>query len=117
MLITKTFCKAGSLVYIVPTGLLVTLRYDAHGKLGKVFKGFHTHEEDVNPDEEISDKFVNTIFQNCMVPGSIKITGTTTSVWGVFYSDDFKTSYGKLPECEYDRIIDDISSGNIKYKF
>ena len=117
MLITKTFCKAGSLVYIVPTGLLVTLRYDAHGKLGKVYKGFHTHEEDIDSGEEISDKFVNTIFQNCMVPGSIKITGTTTSVWGVFYSDDFKASYGKLPECEYDRIIDDISSGNIKYKF
>lgn len=117
MLITKTFCKAGSLVYIVPTGLLVTLRYDAHGELGQVFKGFHAHEEEIDSSKEISKEFVDAIFHNCMVPGSIKITGTTTSVWGVFYSDEFKSIYGKLPECEYDRIINDIISGNIKYKF
>ena len=38
MLFTKTFCNAGSLVYIVPTGLLVTLRYDAHGTLIKCIR-------------------------------------------------------------------------------
>ena len=57
MLVTKTFCKSGSLIYIVPTGLLVTLRYDAHGELGQVFKGFHAHEEEIDSSEEIfSDK-------------------------------------------------------------
>jgi len=117
MLITKTFCKPGSLIYIVPTGLLVTLRYDAHGKLCQIFKGFYPHGAEIDPGEEISKEFVDVVFKNSLVSGSIKITGTTTSVWGVFYSDEFKSLYGKVPECEFDRIIKDISSGNIKYKF
>lgn len=115
MLITKTFCKPGSLIYIVPTGLLVTLRYDAHGQLNGVFKGFTPHGEE--PKDEISDDFRKAITLNGLVPGSIKITGTTTFVWGVFYSDEFKTAFGDVPTCEFDRIISDITTGNIKYKF
>jgi len=115
MLVTKTFCKSGSLIYIVPTGLLVTLRYDAHGQLNGIFKGFSAHNTDLG--EEIPEEFRLAVLQNGLVPGSIKITGTSTEIWGVFYSDEFKTSIGKVPECEYDRIINDIISGNIKYKF
>ena len=115
MLITKTFCRPGSLIYIVPTGLLVTLRYDAHGQLNGVFKGYHLHNEDLG--EEISEDFRKSILKNGLVPGSIKITGTSTVVWGVFYSDLFKSETGNVPTCEYDRIIADITSGNIKYKF
>ena len=115
MLITKTFCKPGSLIYIVPTGLLVTLRYDAHGQLNGVFKGFTPHGEDLG--EEISEDFKKAILLNGLVPGSIKIKGATTVIWGVFYSDEFKTPVGDVPTCEFDRIIKDITSGNIKYKF
>lgn len=115
MLMTKTFCRPGSLIYIVPTGLLVTLRYDAHGELNGVFKGFAFHGEDLG--EEISDEFRKAIILNGLVPGSIKITGTTTVIWGVFYSDEFKSEIGDVPTCEYDRIIKDIIGGNIKYKF
>lgn len=120
MLVTKTFCKPGSRIYIVPTGLLVTLEYDPHGMLNKVYSGFHSHGEqsdsDVEPSE-LSETFKNNIVKNGLVPGSIKITGTSTRIWGVFYSDVFKCPYGVVPECEFDRIIEDIVSGNIKYKF
>lgn len=115
MLVTKTFCRPGSLIYIVPTGLLVTLRYDAHGELNGVFKGYAAHGDDLG--EEISGDFLQAILKNGLVPPSVRITGTTTVAWGVFYSDEFKSPIGKVPECEYDRIIADIISGNIKYKF
>lgn len=116
MLITKTFCKSGSLIYIVPTGLLVTLQYDAHGKLNKIYKGYAPHGEiDL---EETPDEFVKAVKNYSLVPSSIQLTGTTTAIWGVFYSDEFKSPIGGVPSCEYDRIIDDIISGkNIKYSF
>ena len=118
MLVTKTFCKPGSRIYIVPTGLIVTLEYDPHGMLNKVYSGFHSHGEESDSEiSELSEAFKNTIVKNGLVPGSIKITGTSTRIWGVFYSDVFKCPYGVVPECEFNRIIDDITSGNIKYKF
>lgn len=115
MLVAKTFCKPGSLLYIVPTGLLVTLRYDAHGQLNGIFKGFCPHGGDLG--EELSEEFRKTVQGAGLVPGSIKLTSTSSVIWGVFYSDEFKTPVGKVPQCEYDRIIKDITSGNIKYKF
>ena len=115
MLITKTFCRPGSLIYIVPTGLLVSLRYDAHGELNRISKGFTPFGDDSG--EEISDEFRKAVILNGLVPGSIKLTGGNTIIWGVFYSDVFKSSEGDVPQCEYDRIISDIIGGNIKYKF
>lgn len=115
MLVTKTFCRPGSLLYIVPTGLLVTLRYDAHGSLNGIFKGFASDREDLG--EEISEDFKKVVVTNGLVPSMISLTGTTSIVWGVFYSDKFKSAFGKVPECEYDYIIKDITDGNIKYKF
>ena len=115
MLITKTFCKAGSLIYIVPTGLLVSLRYDAHGQLNRISEGFTPFGDDSG--KEIPSDFMKAVVSNGLVPGSIKITGGNTVVWGVFYSDEFKTEVGDVPQCEYDRIINDIISGNVKYKF
>lgn len=115
MLVTKTFCRPGSLIYIVPTGLLVTLRYDAHGKLNQITKGFSPFGDD--SAEILADEFTHAVLSNGLVPGSIKITGGNTVIWGVFYSDVFKTPIGEVPNCEYDRIISDIVSGNVKYKF
>ena len=112
MLITKTFCKPGSLIYIVPTGLLVTLRYDAHGQLNGIFKGFSAHGEPTG--EELSQEFLQVVRTNGLVPLSLKQMGTTSVVWGVFYSDVFTVKAGEVPTCEYDRIIKDIISGNIK---
>ena len=92
MLVTKTFCKPGSLIYIVPTGLLVTLRYDAHGQLNRISKGFTPFGDDSG--EEISAEFMSAVLSNGLIPGSIKITGGNTVIWGVFYSDVFKSVVG-----------------------
>ena len=74
MLITKTFCRPGSLIYIVPTGLLVSLRYYAHGSLNLVAKGFFTHGDAAIEDAAISDDFRKAIVKAGLVPGSVKFT-------------------------------------------
>ena len=107
---TKTVCGAGSIVYIVPTGLLVTLHYDAHGVLNKIFSGF-TELQDLGED------FLKTVVKEGLVPGAIKLHGGTTDIWGVFYSDSFSCEDGILPGCEFDSWIEDIKSGSPNYKF
>lgn len=115
MLIAKTFCRPGSLLYIVPTGLLVTLRYDAHGKLNGIFKGYTAHGESTG--DALPEEFMQTVVRHGLIPNTITLTGTSSVIWGVFYSDKFKSAVGDVPVCEYDNIVADILSGNIKYKF
>ena len=67
MLLAKTFCKPGSLIYIVPTGLLVTLRYDAHGQLNGIFKGFTPHGDELG--EELPEDFRKVVLLNGLAPG------------------------------------------------
>lgn len=110
MLMSKTFCPAGSLVYIVPTGLQLTLRYDLRGNLINVFEGFGT-------TLDLGDEFLKAIVRMGLVPNGIKITGGITDIWGVFYSNKFEANNGLLPECEYERIKADILSGTPGYKF
>lgn len=110
MLFTKTVCNAGSLAYIVPTGLLVTLHYDAHGMLYKVYQGY-------TEMEDLGDDFLKAIVRQGLVPNTIKLHGGTTNIWGVFYSNEFKAKEGNLPDCEFKRIADDIKSGSPKYRF
>lgn len=110
MLFTKTVCNAGSLVYIVPTGLLVTLRYDAHGMLFKAYSG-------INTKEDLGEDFLKALVRQGLVPNSIKLHGGTTDIQGVFYSNKISAEEGILPECEFPRIIEDIKSGGLNYKF
>lgn len=110
MLFTKTFCKAGSLVYIVPTGLLVTLRYDVHGMLSKVYEG-------INDKEDLGQDFLKALIRQGLVPNTIKLHGGNTDIQGVFYSNEVLSDGGKLPDCEFKRIEQDILSGNPRYKF
>ena len=110
MLITKTVCPAGSLLYIVPTGLQLTLFYDARGNLAHVYRGFGT-------DIDLGEDFMKSLIRMHLVPNGIKLAGGTTQVWGVFPSTNFKSDCGLLPECEYDAIIKDIMSGAPGYRF
>ena len=54
MLFTKTVCTPGSLAYIVPMGLLATLRYDVHGILHKVYQG-------INVKTDLGEEFLKLI--------------------------------------------------------
>lgn len=110
MLFTKTVCKAGSLVYVVPTGLLVTLRYDAHGMLHKVYEG-------INEMVDLGEDFLKAVVRQGLIPNTIKLHGGTTDIQGVFYSNEITAIDGNLPNCEFKRIEDDILSGSPKYRF
>lgn len=110
MLFTKTLCKAGALVFIVPNGLLVTLRYDVHGMLSKVYEG-------VTDKTDLGEDFLKALVRQGRVPNAIKLHGGTTDIQGVFYSNEIKSLEGELPYCEFDRIKKDIESGTPGYKF
>lgn len=110
MLMSKTFCPAGSLVYIVPTGLQLTLHYDVRGNLINVYEGFGTNLD-------LGEEFLKSLVRMGLIPNGIKITGGITDIWGVFYSDKFESNNGLLPECEYERIKSDILSGTSGYRF
>lgn len=110
MLFTKTVCNAGSLVYVVPTGLLVTLHYDAHGVLSKVYQG-------INEKEELGQDFLKGIVRQGLVPSTIRLHGGATDIQGVFYSRDINSVSGTIPECEFANLVADIKSGNPNYRF
>jgi hypothetical protein len=110
MLVSKTFCSAGSLMYLVPTGLLVTLHYDARGNLTKIYQGF---EDKI----DLGEDFMKSVSKMGLVPRTIRITGGITDIWGVFYSNKITSNDGILPECEYEDIIADIMSGSSDYPF
>ncbi len=110
MLISKTFCPAGSLAYIVPTGLQVTLHYDARGILTNVFEGFGT-------EKDMGEDFMKSLVKMGLIPNAVKLTGGSTEIWGAFYSKKFTAPLGLLPNCEYENIKKDIMSGSIGYKF
>lgn len=110
MLASKTVCSAGSLVHIVPTGLLVTLHYDTRGNLMKIYQGF-------TDKVDLGEEFLKTVVKLGILPRGIKITGGVTDVWGVFQSTKITTADGILPDCEYETIVSDILSGAINYKF
>lgn len=96
-------------MYIVPTGLLVTLHYNVHGTLDSITKGF-------DGTEELGEEFIESAAKSGIVPYSIKLTGGNTTIWGVIHSDKFTASNALLPMAEYDRIIQDVLNGT-RYKF
>jgi len=110
MLFTKTVCTPGSLAYIVPMGLLATLRYDVHGILHKVYQG-------INVKTDLGEEFLKLIVKEGLVPNSIKLHGGTTDIIGVFYSPKINAKQGILPDCEFDSIVADMKSGTPGYRF
>ena len=110
MLISKTVCPAGSLAYIVPTGLQLTLHYDARGSLMNVYLGY-------DKKTDLGQDFLKELVKLRLIPNAIKLTGGITDIWGVIYSDKISSSIGLLPNCEYDNIKADVLSGTPGYKF
>ena len=76
MLISKTVCQAGSIVYLVPTGLQLTLHYDARGNLTNVYQGFGSKAD-------LGQDFMKSLIRLRLVPNTVKLTGGITDIWGV----------------------------------
>ena len=90
MMFSQTLCKPGSYIEVVPIGLLATLQYNKKGLLEKIL---------VNDSEVPNQEFKNL---QKFVPNRIHVSGGTTWVRGVFYSDDISIAPGELPTCTYD---------------
>lgn len=110
MMFAKTVCnKPGSYVQVVPLGLLATLQYNKDGLLEKVFVGLNSKDEEVSP---AALKSIRNY-----VPGKISVTGGTTWVEGVFYTDNFSTAPGILPECCYSDYLKRMEEGSEEFTF
>lgn len=107
----KTVCKPGSYLCVVPVGLLATLQYSSRGVLEKITIGF---EENPKP---LSKDILDTIKSNKLVPLSIPITGGTTWISGVFYTDKEFYDEGTLPGCIENSILSDIKQNPRGYTF
>lgn len=110
MLISKTVCQAGSLAYIVPIGLQLTLHYDIRGNLTNVYQGF-------GKQNMVDADFMQHLVRYSLIPNSIKLIGGSTDIWGVFCSDNVNHKHGTLPNCMYDDIKADIIDNPKKYTF
>lgn len=81
MLFTKTICKPGAYVAIVPVGLQATLQYNKDGLLESISNGY----DDIHKTYFSKAAFDDVIKRN-LVPIKVPIKGGTTWVQGVFYS-------------------------------
>ena len=110
MLTTKTVCRPGSFVEVVPAGLLATLQYNQHGLLESIKFGY-------DEDSRVADK---KEFDHLapFAPATINLVGGTSWVLGVFYSPSALNELGILPECTYYSILEssdiEFYAGNVK---
>ena len=96
----RNLLKSGDFAVPIPAGLLLTLQYDAKGKLQKIYQGYHEHTR-IN----ITDKVLKSIQDARIVPVSIPLQGGTTWVTGVLYSCDRIYDPGSLPDCISDTLL------------
>lgn len=103
MMFAKTICNPGSYVEIVPQGLLAKLQYNHHGLLEKIYLSYEEGAEAIDP----------ATFRSLskLVPATISLTGGTTWVYGVFYSDEIARNCGELPYCTIPGYLDQLEQG------
>ena len=97
MFTTKTVCRPGAFIEVVPAGLLATIRYNQHGILDEIRLGYEDDAQLANPLE------LKHLSQ--FVPNTIPISGGTTWVKGAFYSESALDCTGYIPHCMDDAIL------------
>lgn len=111
MKFTKTFCKPGSCVSIVPAGLPVKLQYNEFGLLQTFRLGFSTDLDPMYESLEPANKAEILDRMKKFVPNSVTAKGGTTWVYGVFYSNTIPTDEGTIPFSLTKSYIDDLLAG------
>ncbi len=109
MFATKTVCRPGAYIELVPAGLLVTLQYNRNGLIEKI-----TLKSESGQLEELNKQLFTDLAM--LIPNTIALTGGTTWVEGVFYSDEIPFTAGTIPYCLYDDYKSMITSGK-EFKF
>lgn len=93
----RNFLSNCEYVSVVPVGILITLQYDAKGRIEKILHGATEGGEDV------SSEYLKIVLEKGLVPRTLLVTGGRTWVSGVFYTrvHSFLNKDGILPECIY----------------
>lgn len=95
----------------IPIGVRFTLQYNASGNLEKVYVGFDSDRTDVTSD------YLSVFTQNKLVPLHINITGGTTWVKVVSYTQPIPKSCGRLPICVESDLLCGLKENPNRYKF
>lgn len=113
MKFVKTFCKPGSTISPIPAGLQLKLQYNEYGLLQKIFVGFTLDLDPTYDDPDAGDYDKSNLFLKVkeLVPSSINVTGGTTWVFGVLYTDNIPCVEGIVPQSLYKAYIEDIIKG------
>lgn len=119
MKFSKTFCRPSSSVEIVPVGLPLKLQYNQNGLLQQYYIGLTNDLDPTYDDFDSSDPSIhNSIFAQLrkIVPNSISVTGGTTWVYGVLYSDNIPCDEGLLPQALYSSYVNElVKGGNFEF--
>lgn len=100
----RNLLRAGDCIEAIPMGLHVTLSYNDNGNLVKIYQGYDENRFD------ISEKILDTVIHNRMVPLRVDIRDARTYVYGVFYTDKLYTVSGNFPQCMVDNLLNDFDS-------
>lgn len=109
MLFAKTVCKPSSYVEVIPCGLQLRLQYNKNGIIEKACVGV-----DDNDESALDIKAFKQL--HSFVPTTIPLSGGTTWVYGVLYTDSIPYTPGNISTDLNDAYIEMILNG-VQFKF
>ena len=104
--------RPGSYCLFEPLGLHIEITYNVQGAIASVAR--YIGENDTN---NMEGKFFDTVLKSNIVPRRILLTGSTTKVSGVLYTDTPINSIGKLPECAGIELAEYFIKHPARFKF
>lgn len=102
----------GSYCLFEPLGLHVEITYNVQGAIASVAR--YIGENDTN---NMEGKFFDAVLKSNIVPRRILLTGSTTKVSGVLYTDTPINSIGNLPECAGIELAEYFIKHPARFKF
>lgn len=108
----RNLLQSGDYATLVPIGIPITLQYSGKGTIQKVYK-FYDESDRI----ELSNSVLEHIIKYKQVPIKIPITGGTSWVQGVLYSDVPISGYGKLPDCMINSLLSQYDEHPESFKF
>lgn len=116
----RNFLKPGSQVMLVPLGIQLTLQYDADGELDKIYSGWlnrDTVDYACSIAVDRTDELVAAVRSCEYIANKINITGGTSWIWGVLYTDHLPEVDGTLPEAFTDDAFVQFQADSKSFMF
>lgn len=115
MKFAKTFCKPSAQVAVVPAGLPIELQYNQYGMIQSMRIGLG---DQLDPNHSLASPELDSVTYKQLferikqfVPHSISLTGGTTWIYGIMYTDKIPCVEGPLPVALYNAYVEDILAG------